>query len=191
MNLKHHFLVAMPHIKDPLFARSVIYLFEHNNEGARGLILNKPIEKSKVWHLFKQFDFLLYRFHEIVEQPLYCGGPLNNMQGYILHATSEFDDSAIRLTDQLMLTRSEEILKTIGTPEQPTFLKVFLGYCGWHSFQLEDEIQNNDWLVVPASPEAILNFEFEPYEKQDDLWIQTAKLIHVDLHKLSNQIGRA
>lgn len=190
MNLKNHFLVAMPHLEDELFERSVVYIFEHTNEGALGLILNKPIANSSIQLLFKQFDFSPYRLNQLMQRSMYRGGPSQENQGYILHSYSDFDETSVELNHDLMITRSQELLKTIGTPEEPAYFQVFLGHSGWEAFQLEYEIQSNDWLVVPADLK-FLKEQYFQHTTPDEFWLKTAQLIQVDLKRVSTQYGRA
>lgn len=177
----------MPDLKGSPFERSVVYIFEHTNEGTVGLILNKPIPDSSIQMLFKQFDFSPYRLNQLMVAPVYCGGPVCENQGYILHSNIEEHEMTIKINDELMLTRSQDILKMIGTLEEPNYLQVFLGHTFWEPSQLESEIQNNDWLVVPATSDFIFNLkEYYP----DEAWFKTAQLIQVDFNRLSSQYGR-
>lgn len=180
----------MPHLKDVLFERSVVYIFEHTNDGALGLILNKPIADSAIQLLFKQFDFSPYRFTKLMQRSIYRGGPVQENQGYILHSHSDYDESSVQLNEDIMLTRSQDILKSIGTPEEPNYFQVFLGHSAWDTFDLESEILENDWLVVPADFKFLTQYYYQDINP-DEFWLQAGQLINVDFKRLSPHYGRA
>jgi len=123
MNLTNHFLVAMPGMKDPYFKRSVIYVCEHNQDGAMGLMINAPIE----------------------EMPVLNGGPVSEDRGFILHQPKDHYESSIQMTDKISVTTSKDILSVLGTEAEPNHYLVALGYSGWEAGQLEVELAENSY----------------------------------------------
>lgn len=185
MNLKNHFLVAMPKLSDTLFKQSVIYICEHSADGAMGIIINKPITDLTVETVLTRLDITLVRQCAELEQPVFSGGPLADEQGFILHTPQENFSSSIRISDHIMVTTSLDLLRSIGSNEQPHNIFLSLGYAGWQERQLEQEIINNDWLVVEADPKIIFD---EPIEMR---WQSAAKKLGIDIITISSLSGTA
>lgn len=185
MNLKNHFLIAMPKLDDGLFKKSVVYICEHSVEGAMGIIVNKPIMDLTVETILTRLDITLLRQCPEFEQPVFSGGPLADEQGFILHTPQENFSSSIRISDQIMVTTSLNLLRSIGSNEQPSHLLLSLGYAGWQERQLDQEIMNNDWLVIEADPQIIFD---EPIENR---WQSAAKKLGIDIATISSLTGTA
>ena len=129
MNLQHHFLIAMPSLQDPLFKRSVVYLCEHNEEGAMGLIINKPMENLTVEGILKKLKISADDRDPAIklDKPVFAGGPLAEDRGFILHSAQRTFTSSIRVSDNTMITTSRDVLD-VGTASQPDNVLVALGY---------------------------------------------------------------
>lgn len=185
MNLKNHFLIAMPNLNDPIFEHAVVYICEHNNEGAMGIIINKPIIDLQVDMVLNRLDIIPISQCAELGQSVFIGGPLADEQGFILHTPQENFSSSIKISKDIMVTTSLDILRTIGSNHQPKHILLALGYAGWKKQQLEKEIINNDWLVVKADPKIIFD---EPIESR---WQNAARSYGINISTISMQAGHA
>lgn len=183
ISLAHQFLIAMPNMADPLFARSIIYMCEHGEHGAMGLIVNKP-SGIALAQLFEQIDLPL-KDREIATLPVYFGGPVHPDRGFVLHDPVGSWQSSLLVTDDMALTTSKDVLAAVADGNGPQHMIVTLGYAGWSSGQLESEIAQNSWLNVPADPEIIFGI---PAESRFDAAIA---LLGFDPSLLSGDIGHA
>lgn len=185
MNLQHHFLIAMPALQDPIFRRSVVYICEHNTNGAMGIIVNKPLENLKIEGILEKLKITPEPRDESIrlDKPVMLGGPLAEDRGFILHTPPSNFASSIRISDNTVMTTSRDVLETLGTDKQPSDVLVALGYASWEKGQLEQEILDNAWLTAPAD----LNILFKT--PIADRWREAAKLIGVDI--LTMPGGRA
>jgi len=150
MDLKHHFLIAMPNMVDPNFSGSVVYVCEHNDKTAVGLVINRPTELTLA-RLFDKIDLKL----EIAprrDDLVFFGGPVQTERGFVLHQPSGSYGSTLRVTDDIALTTSKDVLEAIAVGDGPNKVLVTLGYAGWGAGQLEEEIAHNAWLTVAADP---------------------------------------
>lgn len=129
MNLQHHFLIAMPALRDPIFRRAVVYICEYNEDGAMGIIINKPLENLQVEGILDKLKIPAEaRLPEIrLDKPVMLGGPLAEDRGFILHTPPVFS-SSIRISDNTVVTTSRDVLETLGTANQPSEVLVALGY---------------------------------------------------------------
>ncbi|RKS87357.1 putative transcriptional regulator [Orbus hercynius] len=185
MNLKNHFIIAMPTLNDALFGRSVVYICEHNQDGAMGIIINKPIEDLTIQTVLSRLDITPYKNCAELEQPVFIGGPLAEEQGFILHSPQKGFSSSITISDDVMITTSLDVLKSIGSVEQPKDLLLSLGYASWGDRQLEYEIAQNDWLVTQAKSDIIFESPI------DERWRLAAQSIGVNIETMSIQMGKA
>jgi putative transcriptional regulator len=176
--LKNHFLVAMPRLVDFNFSKSVIYIYEHNNEGALGMIINKPLQIN----LGKVLEHLDIKLGEskVGNLPVLMGGPVGQEHGFIIFSQPSTQNGA-----EILVSASKDMLREIAVGKGPGDFIVTLGYSGWEAGQLEQEIAHNDWLIVPFNHDILFN---TPIEKR---WHATAALIGIDIHHLSNQVGHA
>ena len=187
MNLTNHFLVAMPTMQDPNFQRSVIYVCEHNDEGAMGIIINQPIEIS-IADMLDQID--IERTLPLVdplslEYPVLNGGPVAEDRGFVLHTIQADYTSSIIITPQLAVTTSLDILDQLGTDKAPQQFIVALGYAGWDDGQLEQELANNNWLTIEADSNIIFSTPI------DQRWQQALAKLGISPANLSSDIGHA
>nr|WP_154324551.1 YqgE/AlgH family protein [Pantoea sp. 201603H] len=187
MNLQHHFLIAMPTLQDPFFKRSVVYICEHNEEGAMGLIVNKPMDNLTVDGILKKLKIAPVASDVIVthDKPVFTGGPQAEDRGFILHSAQRTFTSSIRVSDNTVITTSRDVLESIGTPEQPEHVLVALGYCAWEKDQLEGELLENAWLTTPANSNILFHTPIA------ERWREAARSIGVDIHNITSEAGHA
>lgn len=180
--LTHHFLVATPTLADLNFAKAVVYIYEHTEDGALGMIINKPLQIN-LGTVLNHLDIIITQ-EGIADHPVLMGGPMGQEHGFIIYnSNSKVDDS--KDAPEMLISASKEILKDIAIGKGPKDFVVTLGYSGWKTGQIEKEIACNDWLVVPFNREILFNI---PMEKR---WRATATLIGIDINQLSNQVGHA
>ena len=186
MNLQHHFLIAMPALQDPIFRRSVVYICEYNEDGAMGIIINKPLENLQVEGILDKLKIpAVARLPEIrLDKPVMLGGPLAEDRGFILHTPPVFS-SSIRISDNTVVTTSRDVLETLGTASQPSEVLVALGYASWEKGQLEQEILDNAWLTAPADMNILFKTPIA------DRWRDAAKLIGIDILTMPGVAGHA
>ncbi|MBF9001404.1 MULTISPECIES: YqgE/AlgH family protein [Vibrio] len=187
MNLTNHFLVAMPSMKDPYFKNSVVYICEHNEEGAMGLIINAPIDVT-VGGMLQQVEVesAYPQSHtESLNKPILNGGPVSEDRGFILHRPHDHYESSVNMTDDIAVTTSKDILTVLGTDAEPTGYIVALGYSGWDAGQLETELAENSWLTIEADAELIFN---TPVSEK---WNKAIARLGISPAHLSSQAGHA
>jgi len=187
MNLTNHFLVAMPGMQDPHFKRGVIYVCEHNEEGAMGLVINLPIEIS-VGSMLDQIEverLLPVNNPNSLEQQVLNGGPVAEDRGFVLHKRKGNFDSSININEEISVTTSQDILPLLGTSEAPEKFLVALGYAGWSAGQLEQELVDNSWLTMEADSDII--FE-TPINKR---WDKAVAKLGINSANLSIEKGHA
>lgn len=187
MNLQHHFLIAMPGLLNPLFRRSVVYICEHNDDGAMGIIINKIMENVTVENILQRLDITPDpRDNSIrLDKPVFIGGPLGGDRGFILHNTPVKFNSSIQVSDETIITTSRDILETLGTAQQPENVIVALGYSSWEKGQLEQEIKDNAWLTARAELKILFH---SPIHCR---WQDAAKLLGVDIQMIPVDAGHA
>ncbi|WP_374340080.1 YqgE/AlgH family protein [Methyloversatilis sp.] len=183
VDLTGHFLIAMPAMADKNFARTLTLVCEHNEQGALGVIVNRPIDMS-LDDLFERIDMSLEspRFQG---QPVYFGGPVQTDRGFVLHRPVGDWQSSIDVGNGLALTSSRDVLQSLGNDSEPDEVLVTLGYAGWQAGQIEWELAQNAWLTVRADPEII--FGLPPEERL----IAAMQLLGVDFASLSDVAGHA
>jgi len=183
-SLQNHFLVAMPALTDTFFSRSVVYLCEHDQNGAMGLIINRPTRvmlEELLSHL--QID---NHADSLKTTPVLFGGPVQKGQGMVIHNQHRSEwKSSLQLTDDVFLTTSTDILEAIGNDNGPENALVTLGYAGWEAGQLEQELAENSWLTVPANQALLFD---TPADKR---WQAAAQLLGIDINLMSNTAGHA
>ncbi len=188
-SLRDCFLVAMPGLKDPNFARSVTYIFEHSDKGAMGIVINLPLTIT----LQDIFESMAIHSEPNIfsHTPVLAGGPVQPERGFILHPNLPPQtgpspwQSTLTLNTFLSITTSKDILEAIALGKGPEKKLIALGYAGWEANQLEEEFKQNSWLHIKASPEIL--FE-TPYQ---DRWQATLDQMGIHLGSLSQDIGHA
>jgi putative transcriptional regulator len=185
IDLKHHFLIAMPGLEDETFARSVIYMCEHSARGAMGLIINKPSDIS-MRLLFDKVELPLRR-EDLMQNPVGQGGPVQTERGFVLHDPLRAPSTDPLSTDKpeqegsvyastltvpggLEMTTSRDVLEALSSGVGPRRVLITLGYSSWGEGQLESELGENTWLTVPASADVIFDVPMaERYDRALDL----------------------
>ena len=189
INLTNQFLIAMPGVVDDNFSGAVVYMCEHTDKGALGLVINKPID-IKLRNLFEKVELALDRA-DLADRPVFFGGPVQTERGFVLHdkvggvdGASPYN-STLSIPGGLEMTTSKDVLEALSHGAGPSRVLITLGYAGWGAGQLEDEISRNGWLNVDASPEIIFDTPVEQrYER-------ALSLLGIDPGMLSQQAGHA
>lgn len=182
-NLTNHFLIAMPSLMDPNFHQTVTYICAHNEDGAMGLVINRPMD-LRLADILDQLD-IEATADTVGDEPVFEGGPVQRERGFVIHRPASTWDAVLRVTDELAVATSRDILAAMARGEGPSQTLVALGYAGWGAGQLEREIADNAWLSGPAD----LRILFElPSEQR---WSAAAASLGVDLTRLSTQAGHA
>lgn len=180
-SLRNHLLIAMPQLHDSWFAGTVTYLCEHNEEGAMGLVLNRPLPVT-FDDICDQLEIpLLMGIHP----QIYNGGPVSPEHGFILHQEQGSWNATLNITEQVHLTSSRDILASIASACGPRHYRLALGYAGWSEGQLDKEILENSWLTVPADADLLFNTD------ADKLYQTALQRLGVSLEFLSSHSGHA
>lgn len=188
INLTHHFLIAMPGLDDEAFAKSVIYMCEHTDRGALGLIINKPSDIN-LKGLFDKVELPLRR-EDLTDALVFQGGPVQTERGFVLHESimpgkESVYASTMTIPGGLEMTTSKDVLEALSTGAGPRRVFVSLGYSAWGEGQLESEISDNSWLTVPADMDVI--FDTPAGERYDKALL----LLGVQSWTLSPEAGHA
>jgi len=182
-SLTNHFLIAMPGLDDPNFARTVAYICEHTEQGAMGIVINRPMD-IRLGEMLEQLD-IASNDREILDAAVYLGGPVQPERGFVLHSATEGFDSTLNITSRIGVTTSRDVLEAIADGRGPTHRLIALGYAGWGRGQLEQEIGSNAWLSSPADEEII--FRMPAVAR----WQAAAHLLGIDMNLMSGEAGHA
>jgi putative transcriptional regulator len=188
-HLANQFLIAMPGMVDPNFAGSVIYLFEHTQRGAMGLVVNRPTEVDLAT-LFDKIELKL-EIAPLLEQPVYFGGPVQVERGFVLHESNPnlSYSSSLVIPGGLTMTTSKDVLEAVALGNGPRKFLMTLGYAGWGAGQLEEEITLNGWMNVPLSREQMGEIIFNTPSSQR--YQKAMSHLGFDLSHLSGEAGHA
>ncbi|SVB06551.1 uncharacterized protein METZ01_LOCUS159405 [marine metagenome] len=176
-------LIAMPGMRDERFAKSVIYMCAHSEEGAMGLVLNQRLDSLTFAELISQLE--LDEKHLSKDVPVHFGGPVESGRGFVLHTSDYQQDATLEVVNGVALTATVDILKAIAQGKGPQKSLLALGYAGWGPGQLDMEIRANGWLQVPSDSEII--FDIEP----DTKWERAIQRLGIDPRMLSDDVGHA
>ncbi len=182
-SLRNHFLIAMPGLKDPNFSRTVTYICEHTEQGAMGIVINRPMD-IRLGMVLSQLD-IVAGDQSATDALVYLGGPVQPDRGFVLHSAGERFDSTLNVAPEISITTSRDILEAIADGRGPVQHLVALGYAGWGGGQLEEEMSANAWLSGPADRSIIFTTPV------DARWQAAAGLLGVDLNLLSGDAGHA
>jgi len=206
INLTHHFLIAMPSLEDEAFAKSVVYVCEHSERGALGLVINKPSDLSMTG-LFEKVDLSLHR-QDLINAPVLQGGPVHTERGFVLHDAMVVDEpeqeaealnavsgkdkaqesvyaSTMTIPGGLEMTTSKDVLEALSMGAGPKRVLISLGYSAWGEGQLESELAENSWLTVGADTSVIFDTPVEQrYER-------AMKLLGLEPWMLSTDVGHS
>ncbi len=183
VNLTQHFLIAMPNMVDPHFSKTLTFICEHNDQGALGVVVNRPIEMN-LHSLLEQIG-IAFDAGVVKPLPVHFGGPVQTDRGFVLHSPPGQWQSTLAVSPEIGLTTSKDILQAVARGEGPPQMLITLGYAGWAPGQLEHELAQNAWLTVQASPEVL--FEMPAEERLP----AAMGLLGVDYANLSEQAGHA
>jgi len=186
-SLADQFLIAMPHLEDPWFNQTVTYLWRHSDEGALGIVINKP-SNMRLAELLEELKISLEQRKGDIEfhsQRVMTGGPVERNKGFILHNSGREWEYTLPITPQLSLSMSKDILADIALGVGPERYLVALGCAGWEAGQLEQEISDNVWLTVPAVPELIFSSD---HSKKAGA---AASILGINLDQLSSTAGHS
>jgi putative transcriptional regulator len=182
-NFTNHFLIAMPAMADPHFAHTLTFVCEHNQDGALGIVVNKPTDMT-LSALFEQIDVPLADA-ELKATPVHFGGPVQVDRGFVLHRPLGNWQSTLAVDDEVGLTTSKDVLEAVARGEGPRDVIVSLGYAGWSAGQLEQEIAQNAWLTVAANANVL-------FETPVEAKLPAAmRLLGIDFSRLSDDVGHA
>jgi putative transcriptional regulator len=181
--LTGHLLIAMPAMADPNFVRTVTYICEHTEQGALGIVINRPLQMD-LGEVFQQLA-LETADAALSRQPVLRGGPVQTERGFVLHEPSQKWDSTVEVSETVHLTTSQDILTAMAGGTGPRRALMALGYAGWGAGQLESELSANAWLTVPASAAIVFDI---PYEAR---WSAAAGLLGINLATISSEAGHA
>ncbi len=182
-SLTNQLLIAMPGMQDPNFSSTVTLICEHNADGALGIVINRPLELN-LGGLFEQLE-LGSPDTALTEIPVLAGGPVGTERGFVIHNASTDFENSLRVSDDIQLTVSRDIIDAMASGDGPDKSLVALGYAGWEAGQLEDEILANSWINVPATETLVFD---TPFEKR---WSDAADTLGIDLARMGPGAGHA
>jgi putative transcriptional regulator len=181
--LTNQLLIAMPGMADPNFSTTVTLICEHNDDGALGIIINRPLT-LKLSELFEQLS-VDNPDPSAAGDPVLSGGPVGTERGFVLHGPGWSYDNTLPVSDDIQLTLSRDVIDAMASGEGPDKSLVALGYAGWEAGQLEYEMLANSWLNVPATPELVFDTPFT------ERWNSAARTLGIDIARMSPDAGHA
>ena len=180
-SFSNHFIISMPHMNDPIFSKSLIYICEHDNDGAMGLIINKPMISENAADIIQQTGLT-----QIEPLPdIYFGGPVNLEMGLILHDANYNIEGTLTISKSVALTSNKQIVLDLKNGDGPDEFRFSFGYAGWGKGQIEREIENGDWLLMPADDDFIFSIP------NTDKWKKAASKFGIDILDLGGSAGLA
>ena len=181
-NLSNLFLVNMPQLnQDPIFGHSLIYICDHDRFGTMGLIINKPFNKNESKTILNEIGMSQSQLNSDV----YFGGPVSPDKGFILHDGKCNEDGAPEVSEIASISSSNKMLTDINNGEGPDNFRLIMGYSGWEPGQLESELENGDWMLLPSSENIIFS------NKTQDQWNVAISKLDVNINKFTGQSGIA
>lgn len=181
--LTNQLLIAMPGMADPNFSTTVTLICEHNDDGALGIIINRPLD-LKLSGLFEQLS-VDDADPQTASSQVMSGGPVGTERGFVLHGKDQSFENTLAVSDDIQLTLSRDVIDAMATGNGPEKSLVAIGYAGWEPGQLEEEMMANSWLNVTATPELIFDTPIA------DRWDSAARLLGVDIASISPDAGHA
>lgn len=182
-SITNQLLIAMPGMADPNFSTTVTLICEHNDEGALGIVINRPLE-LKLGGLFEQLD-VENPDPGAADLPVLMGGPVGPERGFVLHGPVNRYENTLPVSEDIHLTLSRDVIDEMATGDGPERTLVALGYAGWDAGQLEHEMLANSWLTVPATPDIVFDMPF------DRRWMSAASTLGIDISQISTDAGHA
>lgn len=185
-SLKGQLLLAMPHMNDPRFHHAVVFLCVHDEKGAMGMVINKPLLSPDFADVLRQVGINPDLADEKVKStPVLSGGPVQGVHGFLLHSVDFAQKDTIPVDDLFAISGTIDSLKTIASGYRPEKMLFTLGYAGWGPGQLEKELQDNVWLTAPAGYEIVFD------TRADDMWDKAFAVLGVTPSMISSAAGRA
>lgn len=182
-SLTNQLLIAMPGMEDPNFSTTVTLICEHNDDGALGIVINRPLD-LKLAGLFEQLD-VDNPDPVVAERPVLMGGPVGPERGFVLHDPGGAYENSLAVSKDICLTLSRDVIDAMATGSGPVKSLVALGYAGWEPGQLETEMLANSWLNVPAFPDIVFDMPF------NQRWMAAARTLGIDISRISPDAGHA
>jgi putative transcriptional regulator len=182
-SLANQLLIAMPGMADPNFSTTVTLICEHNDDGALGIVINRPLT-LRLGGLFEQLD-VENDNSQVANEPVYAGGPVGTERGFVLHGSGRSYENTLPVSGDINLTLSRDVIDALARGDGPEKSLVALGYAGWQAGQLEQEMLANSWLNVPATPELV--FDTPVAER----WNSAARTLGIDITSMSSDAGHA
>ena len=182
-SLKNQILISMPQMKDPLFSKSVIYICEHNINGAMGMIINKQFSEPELNTIIEKV-LVEDESHKALANDVYFGGPVLLEKGIVLHHGSYMSHDSIAISKSIAITSKKDVLGELKQKEGVPF-KLMLGHAGWSKGQLEKEIANGDWLMQATTADFIFNVP------SNQMWRQATESLGLDLGPTFGMGGQA
>ncbi|MEJ2601908.1 MAG: YqgE/AlgH family protein [Gammaproteobacteria bacterium] len=182
-NYVNQLLIAMPGMQDPNFETTVTLICEHTEEGALGIVINRPLE-LRLREVLEQLS-LSTEDEAINDSRVLAGGPVGHERGFVVHGGDAEWEATLTLSDEIRVTFSKDILAAIASGDGPGNAMVALGYAGWDAGQLESEMMANAWLNVTATPDILFDV---PYDQR---WQAAAQRLGIDITRLASDAGHA
>ena len=182
-SLKNQILISMPHMTDPFFSKSVIYICEHNIKGAMGMIINKQFNEPELNAIMEKV-FIKDNSLKPLRNDIYFGGPVLLEKGIVLHHGSYMAEDSIAISKSIAIASKQGVLDELKKKEDVPF-KIMLGHAGWSSGQLEREIENGDWLMQSTTADFIFNVT------PNQMWEQATESLGLDLGSSFGMTGQA
>ena len=181
-SLTHCFLIATSNVRDPYFHNSVVYLFDYNKKGSMGVIINKP-SPLRMEHLFKAID--KESPAQFQDSWLLLGGPMQIDRGFLVHTPIGNWESSLVVNNEVAVTTSRDIIESLLNNNSSIKSLATIGYSAWAAGQLEEELNNNDWIVTPADLSILFDM---PYHQR---YTAALKASGIKPHSLVAEIGHA
>jgi len=179
--LTNHFLIATPNLSDTIFKESIILICDHSKKGSMGLILNKPMieDENQALLINTIFD------SNNMNNKIYFGGPVDINTCFILHDSKYFTKDTLKVSNEISLTSNEKIIDDLKKEHGPSSYRLNIGYAGWSAGQLEKEIKNGDWLLMPADADIIFNVP------DNEMWHHSNRCLGLDINQIYGTAGKA
>ena len=182
-SLRDHFLLAMPGLSEGIFPQSITYICEHGESGAMGIVINQPLELT-VGEIFEHLQINI--ISEFSDTPVLAGGPVQMDHGFVLHRLGDKQwESSLKVTNEITLTTSRDILRAIASGTGPPDHLIALGYAGWSAGQLEQELADNAWLTLPGDSDIIFSTSSE------ERLGAAAAMLGIDMNLICGRAGHA
>jgi putative transcriptional regulator len=182
-SLTNQLLIAMPGMADPNFSSTVTLICEHNDEGALGIVINRPLQ-LQLGGLFEQLE-VIGADPSVAKNPVLLGGPVGPEKGFVLHGSKYSFENSLQVSGDINLTFSRDVLDSLAAGTGPDKSLVALGYAGWEPGQLEYEMLANSWINVPATTDIVFDTPFA------DRWSAAAETLGIDISRIAPDAGHA